>query len=248
MKNLIDRPNRHNIVLDVTYECNIRCPDCDRYCTDAPGGTESRMTVEQVARFVQEVIKENHHWKVVKLSGGEPLIHPDIFDIVLLLHPLLKKEKTDQIVLLTNGFSPAKASGLPSWLVVENSMKNVSSRSISFHEKIGPAPVDINMPFNLDVNQCQPTEFGCAICLNAWGYYLTSPCAAVDRIFGLDVGVRSLKEILESKYVCLEEQQKSLCQYCGHVTTHAGIKGEPSRILKSMFRRAASASVGMTRY
>ena len=82
MKPLITQTRRHNLAIEVTYDCNIKCQNCNRYCPEAPGGVESYMSLEQINHFVQETYTMNHFWTVVKIAGGEPMMHIHIMDIV----------------------------------------------------------------------------------------------------------------------------------------------------------------------
>ena len=247
MKPLITQTRRHNLAIEVTYDCNIKCQNCNRYCPEAPGGVESYMSLEQINHFVQETYTMNHFWTVVKIAGGEPMMHPDIMGMLNILEPLHKDGYAKKVYLLTNGVAAQKIKTIPPWVIVVNSSKTAKPVT-DYHGRIGPAPSDIQMKVNLETNQCLPAVSDCSICLDAWGYYLTGPCAAVDRLFGLNVGVKSLKEILDTDYKCLDVQQKLLCQYCGCATSYVGIPGNYSPILQTMFKRISSAHIGMTRY
>ena len=248
----------HNIALDITYDCNIQCPNCDRYCNNMPGGTESLMTVDQVKKFVLETNDLNHIWKCIKLSGGEAILHPQIIDIVAALKPIFESGKCRNIRILTNGFSPEKIKLLPNWLIVQNSHKEKDFKRISNggHSKVGILPIDIDMQVDLNNIQChvmRDFKTGlCSLCLNSWGYYISSPCASVDRIYGFNIGVKSLNEVLSTDYRCIEDQQAVLCRYCGNASATAGIKGELTETYKEVLSAYKlshkSSSDKLTRY
>jgi hypothetical protein len=50
--------------------------------------------------------------------------------------------------------------------------------------------------------------------LSKYGYYPCSPGAALDRIFGFDVGIKKLSLVHDKNL--LRNQFKVLCKYCGH--------------------------------
>lgn len=73
----------------VTYRCNAKCTMCNRYkCPSAP---EEEISLE--------TIKKLPPMYFTNITGGEPFIREDLEEIVEIL-----KEKSDRIVISTNGF------------------------------------------------------------------------------------------------------------------------------------------------
>lgn len=69
------------IFLELTQSCNLRCKHCGSDCTPAPAGTE--LTTAQWKAFVSYVAEHVSHSQVLFcITGGEPLLHPDFFEIV----------------------------------------------------------------------------------------------------------------------------------------------------------------------
>lgn len=216
MRNIANILKRRNIVLEITYECNLMCNFCSRWCKLAPVKNDSsRMSVEQIQYFVNEMKIYHHHTSIIKVSGGEPLLHPDIWQILDILKVLLDDGHCIQILLLTNGILEEKIKDIPSWVSVVNSEKN---RLPFIHSiKYGMPPIELNKIVNAENNECEQIFDGpyCSICLNKWGYYLAGPCGALDRFIGIDIGVKTLKEIIETDFKVLEDQQDKLCKFCG---------------------------------
>jgi hypothetical protein len=86
------------IDLAVTLRCNWKCRNCLRFCEmkDVTGldYSDSDMTLGQIRNFISEVEalgqKKNHVvFNVLQVSGGEPLLHPQIVEIVSLLREKL---------------------------------------------------------------------------------------------------------------------------------------------------------------
>jgi MoaA/NifB/PqqE/SkfB family radical SAM enzyme len=73
-------PNLNQIEIDITYECNLKCINCNRSSTQAP--IKEGMTLEQIENFVRESVELNKKWKLINLLGGEPSIHKDFLEIV----------------------------------------------------------------------------------------------------------------------------------------------------------------------
>lgn len=73
----------------VTYRCNAKCTMCNRY--KCPSMPEEEISLE--------TIKKLPSMYFTNITGGEPFIREDLEDIVKIL-----KEKSDRIVISTNGF------------------------------------------------------------------------------------------------------------------------------------------------
>lgn len=59
-------------------------------------------TLEQLKTAVNNIVSLNRPWYKVVLSGGEPTIHPHIFDVIRMLHENLG-ERLNEVVIITNG-------------------------------------------------------------------------------------------------------------------------------------------------
>lgn len=213
MRNITNILKKRNIVLEITYECNLMCDFCNRWCKLTPVKNDSsRMTVEQIQHFVNEM--KVYHTPEIKISGGEALLHPDILQILDTLKILLDEGHCKQISLLTNGILEEKIKDIPRWVNIVNSKK---IKQPFIHSKYGIPPIELNKIVNAENNKCDHIFdiSNCSICLNKWGYYLAGPCGALDRFIGVDAGVKTLKEIIESDFKVLEDQQDKLCKFCG---------------------------------
>ncbi len=86
-----------SVVLELTSRCNNNCNHC--YINLPAGDTAammSELSLEQVKHIVDESVPMGTLWFV--LSGGEPLLHPDFFDIYIYL-----KKKGMLVSVFTNG-------------------------------------------------------------------------------------------------------------------------------------------------
>jgi radical SAM protein with 4Fe4S-binding SPASM domain len=106
--------------LELTFRCNLRCAHC---FVNAPRGDhrakERELTAAEIRRITDEVVDRGCLWML--LTGGEPLLRPDLSDIYLHM-----KRRGLLVTLFTNGttVTPRIADLLAEWppLVVEVSI------------------------------------------------------------------------------------------------------------------------------
>jgi len=106
--------------LELTFRCNLRCAHC---FVNAPCGNrllrEQELTTAEIRRITDEVVDRGCLWML--LTGGEPLLRPDLRDIYLHM-----KRRGLLVTLFTNGtvITPCIADLLAEWppLVVEVSI------------------------------------------------------------------------------------------------------------------------------
>lgn len=66
-------------IVELTDQCNLRCPIC--YADSGPHRPGFR-PLAQVERMLDAVVHAEGEPDVVQLSGGEPTLHPDFFEIL----------------------------------------------------------------------------------------------------------------------------------------------------------------------
>lgn len=66
-------------IIELTDHCNLRCPVC--YAGSGPERLNHR-TLEQVIAMLDAVVANEGEPDVVQLSGGEPTLHPDFWEIL----------------------------------------------------------------------------------------------------------------------------------------------------------------------
>lgn len=211
------------VELQLTEDCNLKCFNCDRMCGKAP--STDMMTLQQVKRFIEESKACEKKWIRIAVSGGEPTLHPDIMEIVGLLleyrNSCLPKSSFIQIV--SNGYGDAREvlKRIESTFTQEVERSTVSNtfvrnnnkrNKIVLHSPINMAPIDDETRKNADFrNGCWVTETS-GLGLTRYGYYGCSAGASIDRVFGYNIGIKSLKDVCMNRLV---EQRKKLCRLCG---------------------------------
>ncbi|WP_299332988.1 radical SAM protein [uncultured Psychroserpens sp.] len=88
-------------VVEVTDRCNLTCPTC--YAGSSPTYGRHR-TLEEVKTMLNAIVKNEKEPDVVQLSGGEPTIHPQFWDIM----DYAKSLPIRHLMLNTNGIKIAK--------------------------------------------------------------------------------------------------------------------------------------------
>ena len=204
--------SRGFIEIDITYVCNLRCAGCNRSCPQAP--TAEMMTIEEIKKFVAESIENSYRWQRIRIVGGEPTMHPQIHQIVEILLNY-KKDFSPQtrIMLVTNGVADITKkviSEMPVEVEIDNSEKAVSRDN--FFERFNIAPIDEEKWQNAEfTNGCKILKH-CGTGLSPYGYYPCAIAASIDRVYGLDLGRKSLPGKDDDMYDLLN----TFCRYCGH--------------------------------
>ena len=203
--------NLNSIEIDITYDCNLKCFNCNRACSLVP--SKEAMSVKQIQKFVDESIKINRKWRKINIMGGEPTLHPNIFEIVdLFLSYKRRFSPQTDLVIVTNNFGTKVndvLSKLPEGIRIRNgNMKSRVQKFKSFHL----APADFRKYRNVDyINGCS-IPWLCGMALTLYGYYPCAQAAAIDRVFGFNLGEKTLP--LNANV--LREKLQIFCKYCGH--------------------------------
>jgi uncharacterized radical SAM superfamily Fe-S cluster-containing enzyme len=69
-------------LIEIVNSCNLACPTC---YADSPVGTGARVdavALEDLQRRIQAVIDRKGGIEILQLSGGEPTLHPQFFELV----------------------------------------------------------------------------------------------------------------------------------------------------------------------
>jgi uncharacterized radical SAM superfamily Fe-S cluster-containing enzyme len=83
-------------LVEVTDRCNLTCPVC--YADSSPERLTHR-SLEQVEFMLDRVVESEGQPDVVQISGGEPTLHPQLFDIL----DAARRRPIKHLMLNTNG-------------------------------------------------------------------------------------------------------------------------------------------------
>ncbi|MDW7691864.1 radical SAM protein [Flammeovirgaceae bacterium SG7u.111] len=88
-------------LIEVTDRCNLTCPTC--YASSSPTHGRHRSLAE-IEKMLDVIVESEGEPDVVQLSGGEPTIHPDFFEIL----DIAKAKPIKHLMVNTNGIKIAK--------------------------------------------------------------------------------------------------------------------------------------------
>ena len=88
-------------IIEITDRCNLTCPTC--YAGSSPTYGRHR-TLEEVKTMLDTIVANEKEPDVVQISGGEPTLHPQFFEIL----DYAKTLPIKHLMLNTNGIEIAK--------------------------------------------------------------------------------------------------------------------------------------------
>ena len=91
-------------LIEITDHCNLQCPIC--YASSGPSRALYR-SLDQIEHMMDRVVSNEGKPDVVQISGGEPTLHPQFFDIL----DLAKARPIQHLMLNTNGIRIAREDG-----------------------------------------------------------------------------------------------------------------------------------------
>lgn len=91
-------------LIEVTDRCNLACPTC--YAMSSPHYGRHR-TLKEIEQMLDIIVANEGEPDVVQISGGEPTIHPQFFDIL----DIAKKKPIKHLMINTNGIRIANDPG-----------------------------------------------------------------------------------------------------------------------------------------
>ncbi len=87
-------------LIEIVNSCNLACPTCYADSPMGAGGTVDAVPLADVQRRIQGVIDRKGRIEILQLSGGEPTLHPQFFELLAWLHA---HPGIDYVLLNTNG-------------------------------------------------------------------------------------------------------------------------------------------------
>ncbi|MEY8213040.1 MAG: radical SAM protein, partial [Colwellia sp.] len=90
------------LLLEVTDHCNLRCPTC--YANSSPERLTHR-SLDNIIAMLDLAVKNEGEPNIIQISGGEPTLHPDFFEII----EQTKKRPIKHLLINTNGLKIAQS-------------------------------------------------------------------------------------------------------------------------------------------
>lgn len=86
------------IFLNITTKCSLRCRDCSLFIPYVTSPCD--YPAKDIMADCNKVLDGLGHARIVNFYGGEPLLHPDLADMI---RSLRNEERIDRISIITNG-------------------------------------------------------------------------------------------------------------------------------------------------
>jgi hypothetical protein len=185
----------------------------------APGTRDTNVTVSQIRQLVQESIDLDWSWRKWCLIGGEPTVHPDFWEILRTVVEYRDNYNTVLIIQVsTHGAGEKTRETLQR---IRTEFPDVRIRNSGKVSPIQPDFVAINVaPRDVDSDWAAAHQFGgcwiprdCGIGFNYAGFYCCAVAGAIDRLCGLDMAIKSLRDVSADR---LTIQYQPFCSMCGH--------------------------------
>jgi hypothetical protein len=213
----------NRIVLDITYECSLKCLNCNRLCGIFNRKNETGL--EKIKEFVDTSIRLKKKWAHIYIAGGEPSLHSRIYDIFGELDRYIKfykKEFNNNLIVkyFTNNHSKKSneiLKKLPDF-IINNSDKKDSNSSF---KPICVAPIDLGFYDDNNLLPCSEL-YNCGMTLNYKGYYPCAEAAAIDDVFlKKDLAIPKFEDINFERMAAILHQT---CRYCGYYFEPVGYR------------------------
>ena len=83
---LREKPVLRYLFLEVTDRCNLNCKHCGSKCSNS---NSTYLDYDVIERTLERVVASYNPAKImICITGGEPLLHPDIYRVIHLAHSL----------------------------------------------------------------------------------------------------------------------------------------------------------------
>jgi len=180
----------------LTYNCNMACPGCNRFLDVSPW-KDSNITLEGLQEGYERAIACVNIEKV-RVSGGEPLLHPQFAECMNIIQNSWNKEYGGRTCVFTNGkIQPPPTKG---WRYNTSSS---SSKEIYFQPPM-ISPHDLGLEPSIPLNAGCRRQAGCGRLFDAFGFSCCMFAGAIGRLLGIDP--YSPTPVIDGMY--------SICKHC----------------------------------
>lgn len=207
-------PNINKLEIDITYFCNLTCSGCSRSSAQAP--SDLHMPIRMIQDFLEDSTKRGKRWEAIHILGGEPTLHPDFVEIILMIETWLEEHSPEtERKVISNGVSRKTMKNLsliPEKWRYDNSFKHDREAATQHFEPFNYAPKDLEHWKSQDFTKgCYITQDS-GIGLSPYGYHHCAIAGGIERIFNFGLG---FDELPEHPWQFLD-MMKTYCALCGH--------------------------------
>ncbi|HEY8240293.1 MAG TPA: radical SAM protein [Kiritimatiellia bacterium] len=109
-------------LIEIVNSCNLECPTCFAASPLGDGKRVDAVPLADLQRRIQGIVDRKGGIEILQLSGGEPTLHPQFFDLVAWVQA---HEKIDYVVVNTNGVRIATDDAFVAELAVATARKGL---------------------------------------------------------------------------------------------------------------------------
>jgi len=173
-----DRILRYAIVL--TYECNAKCSGCNRFLDCAPW-LDTELSIEDLQEGYKRAIEKGPEFEKVRVTGGEPLLHPKFEQCMEVINKTWNKDFTGRTCVFSNGI--IKGPDRPEEWRYRTADKK--ARKEDFLPSM-ISPYDSRWSVKLGVEADCPRQCGCGRLFDCHGFTFCIYAGVIGRLFGID--------------------------------------------------------------
>lgn len=96
----IERLSTCLALIEIVNSCNLKCPTCFADSPIGVGKAVDAVPLEEIQERIQSVIDRKGSMEILQLSGGEPTLHPQFFELVRWVN---ENPGIDYLLINTNG-------------------------------------------------------------------------------------------------------------------------------------------------
>jgi len=165
--------------VDITFRCNLSCALCDRLIGKLPI-SESDLNLDDLSLAAERLKEAEIRVSRVKVTGGEPLVHPDVKEICHTIRELWPSYKSDGvfIIICTNGILRR-----PRIRGVSVSTSPLPKKHVPF--TLSPLDMGISPVGNGYERMCRVQKL-CGMSFDVFGFNFCPYAGIIGRILGID--------------------------------------------------------------
>ena len=133
-----------NLRISLTSRCNLSCIYCH---AEGEKNPDAEMSTEEIIAIMETAAKFGI--RSIKFTGGEPLIRPDILDIVRAVPKWIESSITTNGILLADMAADLKAAGLRRVNVSLDSLNPATYKKITGSDRLGEVLAGIDAALNV---------------------------------------------------------------------------------------------------
>jgi len=185
LKNIRNQYDRIGVRFGIalTYRCNDKCPGCNRYL-DIQKWPDSDVTLSGLEEGYRRVVASNIQVEKTRVTGGEPLLHPQFVKAMELIGRTWNKDYDVRTAVFTNGRIDFPKPTNGGWRYNSSAKKGKFDGFRS--PTVSPEDVGLGLEIVNGVDRDCSVQKGCGRLFDAFGF---APCilsGPIGHLLGID--------------------------------------------------------------